>query len=131
MELDTKSVVEVPNGQTSDPHQHINLIRANPKSLPLGKITDKARSAGRRTDDHGEESSQKHTGGVCGDGECPWGEAHPSFDASGKGNRACENQPGKDGDFESCCDDFSKGGSIEAGADGEMELEGAGESLHC
>jgi len=97
----------------------------------LRKITDRARSAGRRTGDHGEESSQKHTDGVCSDGACPQGEAHPILNASDKGNCACENQPGRDGDFESCCDHFSRGSPIKAGADGEMEVEGDGESLHC
>ena len=96
----------------------------------LGKITDRARSARRQTGDHGEESSQKHTDGVCGDGACPHGEVHPILDASDKGNRAYENQPGRDGDFESCCDDFSRGSPIEAGANGEMEVEGDGKSLH-
>ena len=128
MELDTKSVVEVSNGQTSVPHQHINSIRANLKSLPLGKIADRTQSAGRRIDDHEEESSRKHTGGVCDDGECPRGEAHPSINASGKGNRTCENQLGRDGDFESWCDDFPRGSPIEADVDEEMELEGDGES---
>ena len=47
MELDTKSVVEVSNGQTCASHQHINSIRANLKSLPLGKISDRTRSVGR------------------------------------------------------------------------------------
>ena len=71
MELDSKSVVEVSNGQTYAPHQHINLIRANLKLLPLGKIFDRTRSAGRQNGDHGEESSQKHTSGMCGDGAYP------------------------------------------------------------
>nr|POE55090.1 hypothetical protein CFP56_26671 [Quercus suber] len=106
MELDTKSVVEVPNGQTRDSYQHICSIRANLKSLPLGRITNRARSVGCRTSDHGKESSQKHIGGVCSDGACPQGEAHLILDASDQGNHACENQPGRDGDFESCCDDF-------------------------
>ena len=47
MELDTKSMVEVSNGQTCASHQHINSIRANLKSLPLGKISDRTRSVGR------------------------------------------------------------------------------------
>nr|POF21005.1 hypothetical protein CFP56_59199 [Quercus suber] len=129
MKLDTKFVVEVPNGQTRDPHQHINSIRANLRSLHLKKITDQARSVGRRTDGHREESSQKHTGGVCGNGACPQCEAHPILDASGKGKYACENQPSRNGDFESCCDNFSRGSLVEAGADEKMEMEGAGESL--
>ena len=131
MELDTKSMVEVSNGQTRAPHQHINSIRENLKSLPLGKISDRTRSAGRRNDDHGEESSQKHTGGMCGDGAYPQGEAHPILDANDKGDCACENQPGGVGDFESCCDVFSRGSSIEASVDGEMEVEGDGASFRC
>lgn len=131
MELDTKSMVEVPNGQTRDSHQHISSIRANLKLLPLGRITDRARSAGRQTSNHREESSQKHIGGVCGDGACPQGEAHPNLGAIDQGNRACENQPNRDGDFESCCDDFPRGSLFEAGTGGEIEVEGDGESLCC
>ena len=40
MKLDTKSVVEVSNGRLA-PHQHINSIWANLKSLPLEKISDR------------------------------------------------------------------------------------------
>nr|POF02675.1 hypothetical protein CFP56_38142 [Quercus suber] len=131
MEPDSKSMVEVPNGQTDPSFQHIDSVRASLKSLPLGTISDRARNSGRRAGVIGEESSQQYSGGVCGDGTCSQGEAHPTHNASGEGYRACENQPGRDGDLESCCDGFSRGGPIEAGVDGEMEVEGARESLRC
>ena len=68
---------------------------------------------------------------MCGDGAYPQGKAHPMLDASDKGDCACENQLGGVGDFESCCDDFSRGSPIEASVDGEMEVEGDGASLRC
>ena len=68
---------------------------------------------------------------MCSDGAYPQGEAHPILDASDKGDCACENQPSGVGDFESCCDDFSRGSLIKANVDGEMEVEGDGASLRC
>lgn len=132
MDVDTKSLVEVSDGQTCCSPQkpkHISSIRDNLKSLPLRKIYDRARRAECRTDDNKKEDPQGDSSAMCVNRSCSLNQAHTILSTIDQQDYVSKDQSSGNGNFEARCDDLPRGHSNEGGIDQEMEIEGDGELI--